>query len=239
MNLSIAYEDGFKAPAQQLVLALDLAIDNCATDQLRITAQGLQLCFGAFKPLKLDFTQAYWQKRRDAGKTQGLIKACKPKPGMKIIDVTAGWGRDAAILASFGANVLMLEQHPVVAALLKDALQTQNSKLLPLSFEHRNAQEFLTQLTDTTLFPEVIYIDPMHPQRQKQALVKKELQILQAWVKPDAIQTHDLIVQACTKVTQRVVVKWPQKQAPLLPPDLSFPGKTVRFDVYYRPGACT
>lgn len=186
-----------------------------------------------FSPLSVDFSVAAWAKRCAEGKKQGLIKACKPKPGMKIIDATAGWGRDAAILAGFGAEVLMLERHPIMAALLQDALKHQSeadSQKLKLSLVTQDALSYLSAL-DEKDFPDVIYIDPMHPERNKSALVKKDMQVLQDLIGPD-LDALDLILLARNRVKQRVVVKWPQKTAPLVPPMHSIEGKTVRFDLY-------
>src|SRR5205085_421253 len=115
-----------------------------------------------------------WQKRRDAGKQQGLVRACKPKCGMRIIDATAGWGRDAAVLASFGAEVIMLERHPVMAALLSDALASSKSEFpkkgLNLRLHTLDAFAYLQALSLTDC-PDIIYMDPMHPTRVKSALV--------------------------------------------------------------------
>ena len=186
-----------------------------------------------FSPLCVDFSSSIWQKRRDAGKKQGLVRACKPAEGVRILDATAGWGRDAAVLASFGAEVHMLERQPVMAALLADGLSRmshQPARPLVLSLLAMDAKNYLQTLA-TVDYPDVIYIDPMHPARQKSALVKKDMQALQQLIGADN-DACDLIQLAITRARQRVVVKWPQRLAPLLPPTLSISGKTVRFDVY-------
>ncbi len=102
---------------------------------------------------------------------------------------------------------------------------------LNLSLYEDNAISFLEHLKIED-YPDVIYIDPMHPQRSKSALVKKEMQALQqlVGVDNDALQ---LIKVARTRVKQRVVVKWPQKLDSLLPADASIMGKTIRFDLYF------
>lgn len=199
--------------------------------QLSVIDDRLSLTVDQFSPLYVDFNNTSVQKRREEGKRQGLIRACKPSAGLKIIDATAGWGRDAAILASFGAKVLMLERHPVMAALLEDGLR----RLLPeaqlaLSMVNADAKSYLQSLSEAD-YPDVIYIDPMHPERQKSALVKKDMQVLQGMIGPD-LDVSDLISLAVTRCRQRVVVKWPQRLAPVLKPDSCIPGKTVRFDVY-------
>ncbi|TOM58423.1 16S rRNA (guanine(1516)-N(2))-methyltransferase, partial [Vibrio parahaemolyticus] len=88
-----------------------------------------------------------------------------------VIDATAGLGRDAFVLASLGCRVRMLERHPVVAALLDDGLQrgyqdAEIGKWLKerMSLIHASS---ITALKEVTHAPDVIYLDPMYPHRQK------------------------------------------------------------------------
>ncbi|KTD08633.1 class I SAM-dependent methyltransferase [Legionella jamestowniensis] len=233
-EIAIAYEGEQQlARAEELAKLLTLKIDNHAHQQLLVTADKLVLKMGNFSPLHADFTASTWQKRRDAGKQQGIVRACKPGPGISIIDTTAGWGRDAAVLASFGAQVIMLERQPILATLLADALMRRDEhskRVLQLQLHAVDSFDYLQELTQET-FPDVIYIDPMHPERQKAALVKKEMQVLQQLVNRDD-KTDELIQLAKTKAKKRVVVKWPQRLPTLLKPDTSVDGKTVRFDIY-------
>ena len=219
--------------AQALATRLHLPVDNAAKAQLLVTTDKLLLKIHPFLPLHADFSSEFWQKRRDAGKKQGLIRACKPKPGLRIIDATAGWGRDAAILASFGADVLMLERSPIMAALLDDALQQRDSNsnsALKLRLVNQDAILYLNSLAAEE-YPDVIYIDPMHPSRQKAALVKKDLQVLQQMIGADE-DALTLINVARKRAIQKVVVKWPQQLPALSEPSASINGKTVRFDLY-------
>ena len=85
--------------AKQLAEQLHLVVDNHVLPRLSITADKLVLLVDKFSPLFVDFSPSIWQKRRDAGKKQGLVRACKPVKGLRIVDATAGWGRDAAVLA--------------------------------------------------------------------------------------------------------------------------------------------
>jgi 16S rRNA (guanine1516-N2)-methyltransferase len=233
-ELAIGYEnESLLVQAKQLAAQLQLPIDNQAKHQLIVTANKLVFKAGVFSSLSADFSRKTWQKRRDAGKKQGIVRACKPGPGLKIIDATAGWGRDAAVLASFGAEVLMLERQPILAALLQDALNRQDehsSQRLKLKLTHVDAKTYLENLSIND-YPDVIYIDPMHPERQKSALVKKELQLLQQLIGPDE-DALALLELARTRVRSRVVMKWPQHLTPLLPPSSTIIGKTVRFDIY-------
>ncbi|WP_019216323.1 class I SAM-dependent methyltransferase [Legionella tunisiensis] len=233
-QLAIGYEnETLREQAQQLAVQLGFEINNQATKQLLVTSERLVLKIPTFSPLYADFTTSTWQKRRDAGKKQGLVRACKPGPGMRIIDVTAGWGRDAAVLASFGAQVLMIERQQVMAVLLADALMRRDEhskELLKLTVKNCDALHYL-QVLPLSAYPEVIYMDPMHPQRQKTALVKKDMQALQQLIGADD-DALALLELAKTRALKRVVVKWPQHLPALLPPTSSIAGKTVRFDIY-------
>ena len=73
----------------------------------------------------------------------------------------------------------------------------------------------------------------MHPTRQKSALVKKDMQALQQLLGADD-DVCALLALAIKRAKHRVVVKWPQRLPALLDPDLSVPGKTVRFDIYFN-----
>jgi len=233
LDLAIGYESPvLLEQATQLAGQLQLPIDNNAPNQLFFSAQGLKLCISPFLPLQADFNRDSWLKRRNEGKKQGLVRACKPTSGMRIVDATAGWGRDAAILASFGATVQMIERNPVMAALLSDALLNRDvsSPLLDVSLIQQNALNYFEQLQPDN-YPDVIYIDPMHPERQKSSLVKKDMQILQQLIGADN-DAMCLLDMARQRVKQRVVVKWPQQLASLAKPSASIEGKTIRFDIY-------
>lgn len=222
--------DDLYEQARVLAEQFNFVIDNKTLPRLSVTHDKLVLLSDGFLPLYVDFSSKTLQKRRDAGKKQGLIRACKPTKGTRILDVTAGWGRDAAILASFGADVLMLERQPIMAALLADGLTRLNGAPLALSLQHADAKDYLLHLPPTD-YPDVIYIDPMHPSRQKSALVKKDMQVLQQLFGADD-DAADLIKLAISRTKQRVVVKWPQRIVPLLKPTSMIEGKTVRFDIY-------
>ncbi|CEG57380.1 class I SAM-dependent methyltransferase [Legionella fallonii] len=231
---SVGYEhEALHAQAEALAERLEYQLDKDANSCLFVTEKGLALKTANFSLLYADFTSASWSKRKAEGKKQGLVRACKPVQGMKIIDTTAGWGRDAAILASLGAEVLMLERHPVMAALLADALarrEVSDHQQMQLSLKESDAYSYLEHLAAEE-YPDVIYIDPMHPERHKSALVKKDMQILQQMIGADE-DAFELIKLAVVRVKQRVVVKWPQKIKSLLPAAFAVEGKTVRFDIY-------
>lgn len=219
--------------ASALAVKLHGRVDNQASPRLQLSATGLALIMDPFTPLTADFSIKTWQARHDAGKNQGLVRACKPRQGMTIIDATAGWGRDAAILASFGAKVVMLERNLWMSALLQDALERQDihsRQLLQLQLVFQDGLHYLNDLFPED-YPDLIYIDPMHPAREQSALVKKELQALQMLLGPDS-DAATLLSMARHRTKQAVVVKWPQRLPPLDAPSRSIDGKTVRFDIY-------
>lgn len=228
---SVGFDDeALRSEADELARILNLPINNQVFPRISITADRLVLLIQGYAPLYADFNSKTVLRRREAGKAQGIIRACRPRAGLRIIDATAGWGRDAALLASFGADVVMIERQPIVAALLADALSRLYTPDLKLSLMCADAIEYLESLP-TDVRPDVIYIDPMHPVRQKSALVKKDMQVLQQLIGADG-DASKLIQKALPIALQRVVVKWPQRIAPLITPSHSIEGKTVRFDVY-------
>jgi 16S rRNA (guanine1516-N2)-methyltransferase len=234
MTYSVGYASAeFAEKAADLARALDLNVNSGSDCCLWLSEYGIGIKFKVAKPFYADFTLDTWKKRRDEGKKLGLVRAIKPIVGMKIIDATAGWGRDAAILASLGAEVLMVERNPIMAIVLQDALdrRDEESKVkLKLSLYAGDALDFLKSLS-AIHFPDVIYLDPMHPTRQKSALVKNELQILQNMIGEDT-DAKMLLHLARTRVKQKVVVKWPQKTSSLIPTSSFVAGKTIRFDIY-------
>jgi 16S rRNA (guanine1516-N2)-methyltransferase len=207
-------------------------IDNTTLPRLSVTDDKLVLLSQQFSPLFVDFNSVSLLKRSATGKQQGLIRACKPRKGMRVVDATAGWGRDSALLVRSGADVLMLERQAMMVALLSDGLRryvrSESDGLLSLC--HMDAKQYLQSLEKGD-YPDVIYMDPMHPSRQKSALVKKEMQVLQNAFGSDE-DVSELLHLAMIKTRGRVVVKWPQRLTPVLKPHASIEGKTVRFDIY-------
>lgn len=232
---AVDYEhERLRGKAQALAKQLNFVLDRNANPCLFVTEDKLALKIPGFSLLSAELSSAFWSKRKSEGKKQGLVRACKPCIGLKIIDATAGWGRDSAVLASFGAEVLMIERHPVMASLLSDALLRRDEldqQRMHLSLYAGDAYSYLNFLEEQN-YPDVIYIDPMHPERSKSALVKKEMQVLQQIIGTDS-DARELIELAITRTKQKVVVKWPQKSNPLLPVNTQVEGKTVRFDIYF------
>jgi len=175
------------------------------------------------------------------GRRQALARAVGLKKGWQpsVIDATAGLGRDGFILAALGCHVHMLERSPILAVLLEDALQRgvqteQVSEIIRnrLQFTHTDSRDFMAKLEPHD-YPDVIYLDPMYPERTKSSLVKKEMRILRE-LTGDDIDAAELLEIAKGCVRNRVVVKRPRLAANLgrMTPSHQIKGKTSRFDVY-------
>jgi len=156
-----------------------------------------------------------------------------------VLDATAGLGRDSFVLASRGCSVDMLERSPVVALMLEDALRRASrdaevaSVVARMKLHQVNASQYMRDLSPDD-YPEVVYLDPMFPERSKTASVKKEMRLLQQLLGAD-MDTRELFEVALTVATRRVVVKRP-RTAPCiseLKPHHVVEGKSGRFDVYH------
>ncbi len=94
-----------------------------ATDLLVCGEAGqLELRFADPKgpgPLRLDFAEPGLRRRVAAGRDQPLARAIGISQGrLRVVDATAGFGRDAFVLAALGCQVRALEREPILAALL-------------------------------------------------------------------------------------------------------------------------
>lgn len=183
------------------------------------------------KPFAIDFLSGKNQHRRlypSQGET--VIKACLAKDkDITILDLTAGLGRDAFMLASLGAKVSMVERSPVMAALLDDAL-IRLKKEHP--FFHLNLR-YIDALTLENEWFDVVYLDPMHPPRKSKALVKKDIRMVQSIVGQD--NDKGLLFDKAFQLAQkRVVLKWPVKVLAISDrkPSFIYCGKSTNFEIY-------
>ncbi len=192
--------------------------------------------------MSVDFlsSQLRMRQSRISRKSEPLLRAigCQGENKPAVVDATAGFGRDAFLMAAYGCRVTLLEQSPVVAALLRDGLQRagENSNLREIitrmTLHQVNAHRALAELKPA---PDVIYLDPMFPPRSKSAKVKKEMQLLHQLLGiPDEKANARLLQVALHKAAGRVVVKRPKTTKPLagMKPSHTINTKTMRFDVY-------
>lgn len=195
-----------------------------------------------FSPLFIDFSTGKNRHRRlfGGGVNQPLAKAVGVKKLQKpdVLDVTAGSGRDAFVLASMGCKVTLLERSGVIAALLTNALQragldqqvtaiAKNMTLLNV-----DSLQYLANMQPEKS-PAVIYLDPMYPHRDKSALVKKDMRIFRELVGDDE-DSGLLLTQARQHALKRIVVKRPKGAEFLsgLKPHSQVSSKNTRYDIY-------
>jgi 16S rRNA (guanine1516-N2)-methyltransferase len=180
------------------------------------------------------------RRRSGEGRKQPLARAAGLKHGANpsVLDATGGLGRDAFVLATLGCVVTLIERSPIIAALLEDGLRRAlaDAETAPvaarMTLRHADARAVLDAMTETHR-PDVIYLDPMYPRRDKSAAVKKEMRALQALLGNDE-DAGELLASARRCARQRVVVKRP-KGAPDLgnrPPRHRIVAPNTRYDVY-------
>jgi 16S rRNA (guanine1516-N2)-methyltransferase len=194
------------------------------------------------KPFYIDFLSGGIRYRGEkAGLRNELLARAmgmKPKDNPRIIDATAGLGRDSFILATLGFTLTLLERSPILYALLQDALNRAKrdpetaTTISRMQLIEANAIDWLAALPIPDR-PHIIYLDPMFPERKKSASVKKEMAILHNVLGTD-LDCAALLTVALTCATKRVVVKRP-RLAPTIndqKPSFSLTGKHSRFDIY-------
>ncbi|NOQ90286.1 MAG: 16S rRNA methyltransferase [Gammaproteobacteria bacterium] len=195
--------------------------------------------------ISIDFLSGALAHRHQfgGGRGQAIARAIGLKSGNtpSILDVTAGLAGDAFVLATLGCSVTMIERSAILFTLIEDALARAS---LSETFEaiieqgftaiNRDANDYIKEqlLADNTA-PDVIYIDPMYPDRKKSALVKKDMQILQR-LHGDDDNTSELLDNALKYARKRVVVKRPLHAETLnnKKPNTCIKSKKTRYDIY-------
>ncbi|WP_448512347.1 16S rRNA (guanine(1516)-N(2))-methyltransferase RsmJ [Photorhabdus laumondii] len=245
MGICLICEQGADNSAlSQLAERWGLVHDENAIMALVLTPQHLELRKRDEPKLGgiyVDFVSGTMAHRRrfGGGRGEAVAKAIGIKKDYlpTIVDATAGLGRDAFVLASLGCHVRMLERHPVVAALLDDGLQRgyQDEEIggwlqQRMTLLHASS---ITALADITPQPDVVYLDPMYPHKQKSALVKKEMRVFQSLVGADE-DADSLLAPARVLAKRRVVVKRPDYAEPLagVAASAAITTKNHRFDIY-------
>ena len=197
------------------------------------TAEGLTLSDGK-NAVRGDFTRLLPRIRRGNLASEHLVRAVKIKGIAEplVVDATAGLGEDAFLLAAAGCRVLLFERDPVIAALLRDALERAKTdpETAPIASRLTLRPEDSIPVLPT-LSPDVVLLDPMFPERKKTALVKKKFQLIHLLEKP-CEDERALLDAALAARPKRIVIKRPAK-GPFLAgakPSYSLDGSAVRFD---------
>lgn len=213
------------APEADMTLGInDSEISLCSV------INGQQACYTH------SFTQPRLVKRAKQ-KNQALLKACNNKKQTlhRVLDLTAGWGKDSFILACHGQQVNMIEQNNLIAACLNylveiAGLEQPDDCYQRMEVFHRNSLQYLQQ--NPTINADCVYLDPMFPAHKSSAKPSKDLQLLQMLT--DNQDMELLFAKALECARHRVVVKRPLHAPTLndIKPDIVYREKTIRFDVY-------
>lgn len=189
-------------------------------------------------PIVIDFHAGKMRYRRQhlSLRKEALSKALglKSTSKVKILDATAGLAQDSFILACLGFEVTLIERSPVIHALIMDGIQraVNDAAVKRLHLIHADAISWMKQCSESQR-PDLIYLDPMFPERKKTALVKHEMRIFHDIVGDD-LDADELLAAALACARQRVVVKRSRLAESLAGPKPSYclKGRSSRFDVY-------
>ncbi len=213
--------------------------------------------------LSVDFFSARFLHRvKTTGLKSDLAKACSLKSlfnhtdRIHILDLTAGLGTDAVMLACLGASVTLIEREEAIHHLLSDGLirasegvsaeYKKNSAPIMTMVDHiqtavrervdlqprQDSYDFLLHCKEDVY--DCIYFDPMFPERKKAAKVKLAMQVFHQVVGFDFEQDARILSLAMEKAKKRVVVKR-SKHADFIggkKPSYSLKLKALRYDIY-------
>jgi len=213
----------------------------------------LQLCFdddyvelfdtALNTSIYVDFVEGALAHRQQfgGGRGQAIARAIGLKHGNtpSVLDITAGLARDAFVLACMGCKITLVEQSLVLYTLIDDGIRRGlanpvSAEVLKNFMNLVYADSILCmEHMDRETMPDVIYIDPMYPERKKSALVKKDMQILQHLLGKDE-NAEALLKTALEYAGKRVVVKRPihAEKVGDIKPSTSISSKKTRYDVY-------
>ena len=240
----VALADHWQETAAALAETLHLPLGEAAY-QLQLGDDGLSFveAESVTGPLRVDFLAGAVAHRRQFGGGSGqmLAKAVGIRPGIRptILDATAGMGRDAFVLAQLGCSLKLIERHPLIAALLADGLQRAqaDAEVAPIIARMQLWRgDAITLMRDWhDELPQVIYLDPMFPHRDKSALVKKEMRLFRVLAGDDD-DAPALLEAAWQLASHRVVVKRPRKAPAIAGPSPAYvlEGKSSRYDIYTK-----
>lgn len=155
------------------------------------------------------------------------------KKGTKILDCTAGFGRDGFILARYGFSVTMIEKNPITILLLRNGIRklTQKFKINErLKLLYGDSYEYLRLSNELY---DYIYIDFMFNKFKNSSLSSKNDEALKL-ITNDRENRVRLLDIAKNKCKYRVVVK-NHKHLPSIDninPDYQVKTKLLRYDIF-------
>lgn len=187
-----------------------------------------------FKPLKIDFLESNFLRRiLSRNQSEDLLKALGKTEELSVLDATAGFGQDLFLMASRGHHVVALESHPLVFALLKDAVVR--------AAQDDRVREFATriQLSHQDFFDsevagtfDLVYLDPMFPEKSKTSLPQKKMQILQDLTGASTHSPEQWVERAQCFQPDRIVFKRPSHAQEMMKSRGIIRGKVVSYYLF-------
>ncbi|MCR5468899.1 MAG: class I SAM-dependent methyltransferase [Lachnospiraceae bacterium] len=208
---------------------------------LKVDESGVSLKKGKLE-MQGDFSKLLNRVKPGKISQEILLKAAKFKGATKVlkaIDATAGMGEDSFILAAAGFDVTLFEKDPIIGILLEDALRRASrdeelSKIVArMHFMEGDSIEYMRKCKDDI---DLIYLDPMFPERTKSGLIKKKFQLLGQLEAP-ATDGEEMFAAARNVNPVKIVIKRPAKGENLggIKPHYSIDGKAIRYDCFVFP----
>lgn len=204
---------------------------------------------GSWKPLTVDFLSEDWKFRlaRTWNSREVLRQALGAKRGavLKIVDATGGLLSDAYLMAEWGHDVIAFEQNILLAYLGAEACARVEVHRPLNTLAKKRSLRFVPGRFEAAcldgLKADVVYLDPMYPDKKKSALNSKEMRIVKKCTESmhhwSDGELSELIKECLSQVSKRVVLKRPV-WAPQLPAGLNdllsyeLKGKGTKFCVF-------
>ncbi|MFI4957348.1 MAG: class I SAM-dependent methyltransferase [Gammaproteobacteria bacterium] len=188
----------------------------------------------------IDFlSPAYREKRaKRTRKNDTLSRALglHKKAQSRVLDMSAGLGKDAYWIAYCGASVTLIERNPILAFLLEEAIHALRLDPIEGAIGNRmtlvkaDASSFLETVNAGQF--DVAYYDPMFMPRRKSALVKKDMQIMHDLLGEDPMA--NLLEKTLEKIPCLVVKR--AKSDPPYHPSMHHDAQTgtTRYEIYRK-----
>ena len=264
MQMICWYQAEYQRQFQQLqarLAELDVQLDGQVVEKINarflrlnpdiallLDEDGLSLAANGMK-MQPDWCAEIPRLKRASLKSEMIARACQLGEKPTLVDATAGLGHDSLLMAYLGADVRLVERHPILFVLLEYArTQAEQNPLLQavmprIQLVFADSNLYLQQLAEQKQQVDVVYLDPMFPQRdqnhqaqKKQAQVKKQMQLLHLLLPQDGeMDLGDQLLDLARKIAKRVVVKRPRHAIYLADqtPDHQWLGDACRFDAYF------
>jgi len=146
-----------------------------------------------------------------------------------ILDCTAGFGRDGFLLDSMGHDVTMIENSPIVAMLLKNALRRSDN--INIQFFFGNAFDYMKHSKQKY---DYIYIDFMFDKLKNKSLSSKNDETLKMISFNDNDKNKIIQLAQCIS-NKKVIVKEPRNTvSDILKPNYIVKTKLLKYNIYLR-----